>query len=188
MPQPPIPGGDSGGGGSSGSEGGSDGSSGEVGTAPGGDETLGAPPPPSSSGGDGSYQTGDVIDGDGEQRDRCGFLIVRAGLQIGDWRAAEQAWPVGREHLGPDERPERLAHMALLAAKDGELEAALQFWQMKSNYDRGDMDGVLELAEAPAMAERLREWYEQLVEQDPACGALDRLVETLKHGNERGRR
>jgi hypothetical protein len=30
---------------------------------------LGVPPPPSSSGGDGSWQTGDVIDGDGEQRE-----------------------------------------------------------------------------------------------------------------------
>ena len=31
-----------------------------------------------------------------------------------------------------------------------------------------------------AMAERLREWYERLAEQDPASGARDRFVRALK--------
>jgi len=79
---------------------------------------------------------------DDEARPRCAFLIVRAGLESGDWRAAREAWPIGRQDLGPDERRERLARMARIAAEDGEPDAALRLWQRSANYDRSDTAGV----------------------------------------------
>ncbi|MCP3918015.1 MAG: hypothetical protein GY711_20905 [bacterium] len=114
-----------------------------------------------------------------EDRPRCAFYIVRAGLESGDWRVAREAWPIGRQDLGPDERGERLARMARLAAMDGEPDVALRLWQRGANYDRGVMDGVLELCAAPGMAARLSAWYAELAEREPDSDARTRFLAAL---------
>jgi tetratricopeptide (TPR) repeat protein len=115
---------------------------------------------------------------DGDEKQSAAFTLFEAYLNTDDWRGAEDMWPLVRQRLTPREIPDWLGRVAVVAAKDGDKDAALRLWQAKSNLDRTDFRHLDELARL-GLSQNLRAFYQRMAEDDPITwvpGAVLKLL------------
>lgn len=116
---------------------------------------------------------------DDEHRVRAAFTRFEAGLALGDWRAAERAWPSAQRELMPHEAPEWLGRIAIIAARAGATDDALRIWSQRTNLDRAELRGLDDMVRAGAL-NRLVAFYEQLALEDPASSSPARALTRLR--------
>ena len=78
---------------------------------------------------------------------------------------------------GPD-RPRWLGRIALAAARSGARAEALRLWAVRANLDRGDFEGLDDLANA-GLREDLVGFYGRMAQADPRSVYPARMLRRL---------
>jgi tetratricopeptide (TPR) repeat protein len=107
------------------------------------------------------------------------FNLFEAYLDTGDWRAAEELFPLASARLTGKERPRWYARVAVVAAKKGAKADALRIWKRVSNLDPADLHRLDEMA-AAGMKKELTDYYRALARRDPKSWIPGRALEILK--------
>ena len=108
---------------------------------------------------------------DGHDKELARLSILNAHLDhTGDWRAAETVLNAGAHAaLTMSETTDKLAHIAILAAKAGAHDDAMRLWRLASNLDRADLRRLVTLAATtPEMRDALETYYRSLAATDRA--------------------
>ncbi len=116
---------------------------------------------------------------DDEPIARASFALFEVYLDVGNWRAAEEAWPAACKRLQPHEQPAWLGRISVLAAKGGDHADALRIWKKRMNYDLTDLRGLDSLAET-GMRDELVQLYKQLGIDDPDSIAPDAALRRIE--------
>jgi hypothetical protein len=105
-------------------------------------------------------------------------LFVRAGNRL---KASEviDSLPEITDPLAQSLLSEESRKWALAAARAGAHDEAMRLWRLKANIDRGNLYGLSELARL-GLKERLRSFYRQLAQDDPASWAPKFALQSLE--------
>lgn len=121
----------------------------------------------------------DGHDPNGNDKWSAAITLFGAYLDTNDWRGAEEIWPIARRRLTPSEITDWLGRIAVAAAKAGAQEDAFRLWRTKANLDRADFRHLNELARL-GRKQRLRDFYQQMSQDDPASWVPDAALKVLQ--------
>jgi tetratricopeptide (TPR) repeat protein len=113
-----------------------------------------------------------------DERQKAAFNLFGAYLDVGDWRNAEEVWPVARQQLTATELPDWLGRIALAAARTGEPAEAMRIWKQRTNLDRGSAEHVDVMLQA-GLREQLVAFYRSLKEADPDCQSIEPVLKRM---------
>ena len=103
-----------------------------------------------------------------DERASAATTLFDAYLQTGQWKLAEEIWPVTMTRLTAREKVEWLGRLIIAAAKAGDRENATRLFIQRVNLDRIDMRGVNEMIKA-GLNDEITTVYEELATKDPKC-------------------
>jgi hypothetical protein len=103
-------------------------------------------------------------------------LLYQIYIDTDNWKDAEALCLAERHErgVGIDE----IRKWALAAARAGAYDEAMRLWRLRANIDRGDLNGLFELARL-GLKDRLRSFYRQLAQDDPASWAPKVALQSL---------
>lgn len=104
--------------------------------------------------------------------------LFSAYLGAGDWQAAEKLLPA-REDFAGRLLIYEMSLIAQVAAREGAVNDAVRLWEMKSNLDRRQLDGLNQLAATKAK-EPLRALYAEMKKKDPLSFVPDMALRLLQ--------
>ena len=85
---------------------------------------------------------------------------------MGEWRRAEELFPVASKRLTPKEIPEWYARIAVFAARSGATGDALRIWKRIANISPSWIRGLKDLANA-GLKDDLIVYYNQMQSELP---------------------
>ncbi|NQU23214.1 MAG: hypothetical protein HQ567_18195 [Candidatus Nealsonbacteria bacterium] len=112
-------------------------------------------------------------------REQMGSTLLRAYLETGDWRMAEQMFRSLRSQKTFSDVRQCLADLALAAAKNADKDDSLRLWKERANLDLTDLEELNELA-AAGMKKPLADFYSKLAKRDPNNKAVARALDILE--------
>jgi tetratricopeptide (TPR) repeat protein len=103
-------------------------------------------------------------------------LLYQIYIDTDNWKDAEALCLAERHErgVGIDE----IRKWALAAARAGAYDEAIRLWRLRANIDRGDFNGLSELARL-GLKDRLRSFYQQLAQDEPASWAPRAALQSL---------
>jgi tetratricopeptide (TPR) repeat protein len=103
-------------------------------------------------------------------------LLYQIYIDTDNWKDAEALCLAERHErgVGIDE----IRKWALAAARAGAYDEAMRLWRLRANIDRVDLNGLFELARL-GLKDRLRSFYRQLAQDDPASWAPKVALQSL---------
>lgn len=104
--------------------------------------------------------------------------LFSAYLGAGNWQAAEKLL-FTRDDLPVNQLTYDLTRIAFTATGKGAMSDAMRLWQVKSNLDRRQLDGLAQLATTKAR-EPLREFYVQMKKKDSLSFVPDVALKVLQ--------
>jgi hypothetical protein len=107
--------------------------------------------------------------------------LSQAHCDLGDWQAAEKVLLAHKQIMVTD-LPQWFGRIAVVAGRNGSPEDALRLWRLKTNLDRNDLEGLVELARTNAKTQ-LSAMYLQMKHDDPQSAAPDRALRILASSN-----
>jgi len=123
-----------------------------------------------------TYKRSDDEDGDfSNLPNKYGESLFHIYLAANDRKSAEKLLPDGYYSYN-------YGIKALIenAARNGAFDEAAQYWKMKANLNRQDLEGLSYLKSFPALAQNLREFYTQMKTAEPNSPIPDAALQILK--------
>lgn len=114
-------------------------------------------------------------------RATAAWELFEAHLGLDDWRNAEARWADVKVRVAWPDRPRWLGRIALAAARSGARAEALRLWAVRTNLDRGDMQGLDDLANA-GLRDDLVAFYGRMAQADPTTVYPARMLRRLGAG------
>jgi hypothetical protein len=97
-------------------------------------------------------------------------LLYQIYIDTDNWKDAEELWIADNNGWRLGGIVEESRKWALAAARAGAHDEAMRLWRLRANIDRGNLYGLSELARL-GLKDRLRSFYRQLAQDDPASWA-----------------
>lgn len=115
---------------------------------------------------------------EGEQREQVAGSLYGAYRDQGDWKKAEEVFPILAPRLGFEEKSDWLAGLAEAAARAGAMEDALRLWAKVVRRDRTCNSDLMTLAQL-GLKPGLQSMYQALLEAEPDCTVAGEILERL---------
>jgi hypothetical protein len=116
--------------------------------------------------------------GDDPEKHRAVSLLYQLYIDTDNWKDAEELWTADNNGWRLGGIVEERRKWALAAARAGAHDEAMRLWRLRANIDRGNLYGLSELARL-GLKERLRSFYRQLAQDDPASWAPKFALQSL---------
>ena len=112
-------------------------------------------------------------------KETAAFTLFESLLDIGDWRRAEQAFPLASKRLTPSEVPEWYSQIAVIAAKAGAQADALRIWTSAANVNPARLEHLDQLAEN-GLRQELIAFYRNMGKQMPRSEVPAKAIAVLE--------